>query len=119
MENPFRQYFNALPCYVTVQDRDLRIIEANQRFLEDFGTYKGKHCYHIYKRRSEKCEGCPVEQTFWDGNGHRSEERVTCLDGKEVLRVSDERVSCGGAGYVVENGVAGFRETSITAVREG
>ena len=49
----------------------------------------------------------------------RGAEAVGYLDGKEVLRVSDERLSCGGAGYVVENGVAGFRETSITAVREG
>ncbi len=29
MELPYRQYFDALPCYLTVQDRDFRIVEAN------------------------------------------------------------------------------------------
>ena len=27
---------------------------------------------------------CPVERAFRDGNRHRSEEQVTCLDGKQV-----------------------------------
>jgi PAS domain S-box-containing protein len=84
MENPYRQYFDRLPCYLTVQDRDFRILAANERFREDFGDIDGRYCYQIYKHRSEKCEVCPVEQTFWDGQCHRGEERVRCLDGKEV-----------------------------------
>jgi PAS domain S-box-containing protein len=84
MENPYRRYFDAMPCYLTVQDRQFRIIDANQRFREDFGDCQERFCYHVYKRRSEKCEDCPVEQAFWDGQSHRTEEQVTCLDGKEV-----------------------------------
>ena len=84
MEDPFRQYFDRMPCYLTVQDRDFRILDANERFRKDFGDFEGRYCYQVYKHRSEKCEVCPVEQTFWDGECHRSEERVRCLDGKEV-----------------------------------
>ncbi|MHC4673066.1 MAG: PAS domain-containing protein [Planctomycetota bacterium] len=84
MENSYRLYFDAMPCYLTVQDRDFRIIDANQRFREDFGDFEGRFCYQVYKRRSEKCEVCPVEQVFRDGHSHRSEEQVSCLDGKEV-----------------------------------
>ncbi|MHC4799532.1 MAG: PAS domain-containing protein, partial [Planctomycetota bacterium] len=84
MENSYRLYFDAMPCYLTVQDRDFRIIDANQRFREDFGDFEGRFCYQVYKRRSEKCEVCPVEQVFRDGHRHRSEEQVSCLDGKEV-----------------------------------
>ena len=84
MENSHSRYFDAMPCYLTVQDRDFRIIEANQRFREDFGDIEGRFCYQVYKRRSEKCEVCPVEQAFRDGKNHRTEERVRCLDGKEV-----------------------------------
>jgi ADP-ribosylglycohydrolase len=40
------------------------------------------------------------------------------LDGEEVLRGSDERLGRGGAGYLVEGGLAGFRETSIAGVSE-
>ncbi len=84
MENLFQLYFDAMPCYLTVQDRNLRLIDANQRFRRDFGEIEGRFCHQVYKRRSEKCEVCPVEQAFHDGQSHRSEERVTCLDGKEV-----------------------------------
>ena len=84
MEPSYRRYFDALPCYLTVQDRDLRLLDANQRFRDDFGQIEDRCCYQVYKRRSEKCEVCPVEQVFRDGRSHRSEERVTALDGKEV-----------------------------------
>jgi len=78
------QCFDALPCYLSVQDRDLHVIKANRRFREAFGNYEGRHCYQVYKQRAEPCEACPVERTFRDGRSHRSEERVTCLDQTEV-----------------------------------
>lgn len=84
MEDSYHRYFDVMPCYLTVQDRDFRIIDANQRFREDFGDYEDRFCYQVYKRRSEKCEVCPVEQAFWDGQSHRSEQQVTCLSGKDV-----------------------------------
>jgi PAS domain S-box-containing protein len=84
MELPYQQYFEALPCYLTVQDRDLRIVEANRRFQKDFGEFEGRFCYQVYKHRSEKCEVCPVERTFRDGQSHGSEEQVKCLDGRDV-----------------------------------
>jgi PAS domain S-box-containing protein len=84
MAGSYQQYFDAMPCYLTVQDRDLRIIEANARFRRDFGDFEGRRCYQAYKQRSEKCEACPVEQAFEDGQCHRSEEAVRRLDGREV-----------------------------------
>ena len=84
MENLFQACFDAMPCYLTVQDRELRIIDANQRFREDFGDTENRFCYQVYKRRSEKCEICPVERAFEDGQSHRSEEQVRCPDGKDV-----------------------------------
>lgn len=84
MDDSYRTYFDRMPCYLTVQDRDFRILHANERFRNDFGDIEGRHCYQVYKHRSEKCEVCPVERAFWDGQCHRSEERVRCLDGKEV-----------------------------------
>jgi PAS domain S-box-containing protein len=84
MEDFYQTHFDAMPCYLTVQDRELRIIAANRRFREDFGEIENRFCYQVYKRRSEKCEVCPVEQAFRDGQTHRNEEKVRCLDGNEV-----------------------------------
>ena len=80
----YRRYFDAMPCYVTVQDRDYRIIDANQRFITDFGDYRGRLCHQVYRNRSECCEACPVERTFRDGFPHSNQGKVRCLDGREV-----------------------------------
>ncbi|MFH1374166.1 MAG: PAS domain-containing sensor histidine kinase [bacterium] len=76
--------FNAIPGYLTVQDRDFRIIEANDSFRRNFGDYNDRYCYQVYKQRPERCEDCPVARTFSDGQKHRSEELVTTLGGKQV-----------------------------------
>jgi PAS domain S-box-containing protein len=84
MELPYQRYFDALPCYVTVQDRDFKVLTANARFVKDFGDYRGRLCYQVYKQQPEKCEHCPVERTYRDGQSHSSEETIRCLDGREV-----------------------------------
>ncbi|MBT7619310.1 MAG: PAS domain-containing protein, partial [Calditrichaeota bacterium] len=84
MELPYKQYFESMPCYLTVQDRNLRVLDANRWFKEDFGEIEGRYCYQVYKNRSDKCEVCPVERTFRDGQRHSSEEQVRCLDGSMV-----------------------------------
>jgi len=84
MDLPYRRYFEEMPCYVTAQDRRFRVIDANRRFREDFGNHEGRFCYQVYKRRPERCEVCPVDQTFLDGQCHRSEEQVRTLDGREI-----------------------------------
>ena len=83
----YRKYFQALPGYVTVQDRDFRIVDANDRFRTDFGDWEGRHCYQVYKRRGDRCEVCPVARTFRDGLRHESEERVRTGDGSDVCTI--------------------------------
>jgi PAS domain S-box-containing protein len=80
----YKNYFESMPCYLTVQDKNLHLVAANQKFQKEFGKIDGRYCYQIYKHRSEKCEVCPVEKTFRDGLPHSSEEQVTNLDGKTV-----------------------------------
>jgi PAS domain S-box-containing protein len=82
--DPYREYFDSMPCYLTVQDRDFRVIKANRKFREDFGEVEGRYCYQVYKQRPEKCEVCPVERTFQDGASHHSTEHVKTLGGREV-----------------------------------
>jgi PAS domain S-box-containing protein len=84
MDSQYRQYFEDMPCYLTVQDRQFRIVDANKRFHQDFGEPDGRHCYQVYKRRSERCEICPVARTFRDGERHESEEHVRTLHGDEL-----------------------------------
>ncbi|MBC8425725.1 PAS domain-containing sensor histidine kinase [bacterium] len=84
MEDMYKAYFDSMPCYLSVQDSELKIVEANERFVKNFGDPTGRYCYQVYKRRPEKCEDCPVERTFQDGRRHRSEQLVRTLDGRDV-----------------------------------
>ncbi|MBI4961856.1 MAG: PAS domain-containing protein [Desulfomonile tiedjei] len=82
-EEQFKNLFDNVPCYLTVVDRNFRVAFYNKMFAQDFGDSWGKHCYETYKRRDSKCENCPVERTFADGESHSSEE-LWNLDGKDV-----------------------------------
>jgi PAS domain S-box-containing protein len=85
--NRFHNLFHVVPCFISVQDRDFRIIEANRRFNETFGKRLGAHCYEIYKKRTNRCPVCPVAQTFEDGKTHSTEEVLVDNDGKQVYAV--------------------------------
>jgi PAS domain S-box-containing protein len=100
MDNVYQSYFESLPCFLTVQNRDLRIIDANSRFREKFGAFDGRYCYHVYKQQPEKCENCPVERTFRDGESHHSEELVKTLQGDQVWVIVYTTPIRNGAGEI-------------------
>ena len=71
-----------LPCYISVQDRDLRIIFANQMFKSDFGDAVGQYCHKVYKGSDRICANCPVQKTLADKGIHITEETVQLANGK-------------------------------------
>ena len=62
-EDAHRLYWDDMPCYLSVHDREFRIIDGNRRFREDFGGGVGELCYRVYKGRDTVCPRCPVEAT--------------------------------------------------------
>ena len=79
----YQQLFDEVPCYISVQDRHLRLTAANRRFKEDFDTEYGAFCYEVYKHRTEPCPNCPVIKTFEDDRSHQTEmvvsSKASCL----------------------------------------
>jgi len=100
--NTYKNYFEAMPCYLTVQNRDFKIVSANEKFTREFGNFEGRYCYQIYKQRPEKCENCPVEKTFHDGQLHHSEELVKTLNGREVWVIVYTTPIRNDAGEIIE-----------------
>ena len=76
------QIIDLLPGYLSIQDRDLRILFANQQFQSDFGDAIGKFCHTVYKGSPTVCPGCPVQITFRDRRPHVKEETVQLANGK-------------------------------------
>jgi len=79
----YQQLFDEVPCYISVQDRDLQIIGSNKRFKDHFDHKAGRYCYEIYKHRDEPCPDCPVAKTFLDGRSHPAEMVVTSKSGEQ------------------------------------
>jgi histidine kinase len=82
--NEYQTLFEHVPCYITVQDRDLRLVQYNQEFARKFMPKVGDYCFEAYKGRIEPCLVCPVIKTFDDGNPHFSEETGLGKDGSET-----------------------------------
>ena len=76
------QIVDHLPCYVSIQDRDLRILFANRQFKQDFGDGTGKLCHTVYKGSPDACPNCPVRKAFLDKRVHITEETVQLTSGK-------------------------------------
>ncbi len=83
-QREYKALFEGIPCYISVQDRDFRIIKTNGLFQREFGRAIGRKCYEVYKGRDNKCDPCPVERTFVDGQIHFSEETVRRKSGEPM-----------------------------------
>lgn len=80
----FQLLFDIVPCYISVQDRDLRILQTNELFRQDFGDRLGERCYRAYKNADGVCRDCPVMKCFDDGGVHTREEHVITADGERA-----------------------------------
>ncbi len=78
----YAQLFNESPSFITIQDRDLKIIETNKVFTQLVGFEPGMACYQAYKKRDLPCRNCPVKKTFKDGQSHHADMEITRKDGK-------------------------------------
>jgi histidine kinase len=77
----YQSLFETVPCIISVQDRNYRLVGYNREFADRFDPQPGDYCFHAYKGRQTKCPNCPVEKTFKDGSAHYSEETGINKDG--------------------------------------
>jgi histidine kinase len=76
----YKSLFEEVPCYLTVISNDYRIVRANRAFTEQFGNQTGRSCFAAYKGLAEKCQNCPVEETF-EARISKYSEEIWNLDG--------------------------------------
>jgi PAS domain S-box-containing protein len=110
----YQQLFDEAPCYITVQDPNLTIRAANQRFKEDFDLTVDAFCHKIYKNREDACPDCPVVKTFTDGRSHQCEMEVTSKRGESyrvLIQTAPIRNLAGEITHVME------MATNITRTR--
>ncbi|MCK5228841.1 MAG: PAS domain S-box protein, partial [Desulfobulbaceae bacterium] len=66
--------FNAMSDIVTIQDKNMRIVQVNKAahdvFKVDYGDLVGKYCYDVFRGLTEPCPGCPLVETLQDIANH-------------------------------------------------
>ena len=74
-------YFNEMPCFVAIHNRELKIVATNQLYKERFGERIGAGSWEIYQGEDRDQVTCPVARTFDSGRGRRSKATVRFIDG--------------------------------------
>ena len=97
----YQTLFELVPCLITVQDRNYKLLKYNREFFEMFAPNPGDYCFQAYKGRDTKCEKCPVEKTFEDGMSHYGEEAGINKDGTTTYWILKTAPIRNGNGEVV------------------
>ena len=107
--------FDTVPMAISVIDRGYRILEANRRFGDSFGSWKDRPCYEVYKDRTDPCLRCAALETFVDGKIRSREEQGFADDGSEIdylVHMVPVIRPNGDIPFIIE------MSTDITAVKE-
>ena len=76
--------FDRLPCYISVVDRETRLISINKLFKEAFGGGPGDYCHKVLRQLDEPCSGCAALRTFLDGKSYQYGMELADLSGQIV-----------------------------------
>lgn len=69
-QREYNLLFERASCYISVIDKNWRIIRANEAIRSTFGDVQGRLCYEAFKRRRKPCIKCPARETFIDAKEH-------------------------------------------------
>ena len=104
-QREYNLLFERVPCFITVIDRDFKIVRANEKFRKTFGEAAGKYCYDAYKDRRTPCPDCPAALTFRDGEERTATQVGISREGQEthyVVTTAPLGRSPGEVAHVIE-----------------
>jgi histidine kinase len=79
----FQTLFEQVPCYISVQDKDFKLVAVNSMFDTVISAARSANTATRPTRgRTSVCPNCAVEKSFKDGKMHTAEETVVGKDGK-------------------------------------
>jgi PAS domain S-box-containing protein len=77
------RYFNEMPCFVSIHNRQLKIVATNQLYQERLGNKVGADSWEIYRGAESQQHACPVAKTFETGKGQRRRATIKYSDGTQ------------------------------------
>jgi PAS domain S-box-containing protein len=98
----YRRLFNAVPNYIAVLDRKMRLTAFNRRFMEDFGFKTGRLFYDLFKPLTPPEGESPMEKTLRDGQPHHGELLLVAPTGEQLSLVAWTSPLKTAAGKLIE-----------------
>lgn len=101
----FQALFDFVPCSISVQDRQYRLLRWNRQFAVRFAPEEGKTCYEAYKGRMSPCPDCSVMRTWERGEHQCKQESRLNADGSRdywFVQTIPLRDSAGAISSVME-----------------
>ena len=99
------EYFNEVPCFVALHNRQFQVVATNRLFSERLGDMVGRPSWEIYTGPFAQPEDCPAGQTFVTGAAVRSRETIRYRGGQTypvVVHTAPIRDSRGELELVLE-----------------
>jgi len=99
------RFFNEMPCFVSIHDRNLKVLAVNPVYRDRLGDRVGGRSWDIYGDRNDSGFTCPVGRTFAAGQSQRRQETIVYRDGRRwpaVVHTVPIRDSRGGLELVLE-----------------
>ena len=100
-KDEYQNLFELVPCLITIQDKEFKLIHYNREFADKFSPKHGDSCFQAYKGLNIRCSPCPVERTFQDGLPHYGEESRVNADGSVTHWVARTSPVKNAAGEIV------------------
>jgi PAS domain S-box-containing protein len=59
--------FEAIGDGISIQDINYKVLYQNKVHINLVGSHVGEYCYNAYEKRKDRCNGCPLAETFKNG----------------------------------------------------
>ncbi len=99
------QYFNDLPCFVSIHSPRLKVVAVNPLYEDKLGDRTGQPSWQVYKTEGDGNGPGLVQATFKTGKGQRRQATVMFADGTEtpvIVHTAPIRNAAGEVELVVE-----------------
>jgi signal transduction histidine kinase len=105
LEREYRLLFDNVPCYVSVIDKNFKVVDSNALFKNTFSKKGARYCYQMYKGRNKVCSKCPAIRSFKTGKSYTSLQIGLDKDGNKthyMVTAAPHKVDGGKVDRVIE-----------------
>jgi signal transduction histidine kinase/FixJ family two-component response regulator len=98
-------YFNEMPCFVSIHNRDLKVVAVNQLYRDRLGDKTGADSWDVYTADRGNRDKCPSAETFKNQKGQRTRATVKYANGQQtpvIVHTAPIRNQAGKVELVVE-----------------